>query len=257
VIRAYVLRRQGNPPGPSPKDSPPRDALERWADVPRRDGVSPIAYSVEASESVICRAVDRGCATVRSFGAIVERRSDLMANASMPTMPATMAVARIALRINKLVISFSVPQGDVGVGESLLAGGMKTTPRFMRSHLHARVHHTMLQSLRALLFRWLSALTDLQDPCPRFADEGRGVLAVCPDDLVQELAEVVRSFLGVELQLDDHVVAIVHWPADPMTHDTGAPARVGEPVEGLLPGGKIVDGVLDAEGEHCGLRFGV
>src|SRR5579872_1544157 len=108
-----------------------------------------------------------------------------------------------------------------------------------------------------LLFRWLWALAGFEDPGPRLANERWGGLPVCPDDVVEELAEVVRSLLGVELQLDDEVVRIGHQAANPMAHDAGVPARVGESVEGLLPGGKIADCVLDAEGEHPGLRVAV
>jgi hypothetical protein len=108
-----------------------------------------------------------------------------------------------------------------------------------------------------LLFQWLSALAGFEDPGFGFPGERWGGVAVRPDNAVQELAEVVRVLLSFELQLNDEVVRITYRAADPVAHDASFLARVGEPVEGLPPGGKIADSVLDAEGEHCRVLLGV
>src|SRR5579863_3911256 len=64
------------------------------------------------------------------------------------------------------------------------------------------------------------------------------------------MLEGLRAFLGLEVQLDDQVLAVVDGTADPFSEDASLPSCVGETVKRSFPGAKVCDRVLNAQGEH-------
>jgi hypothetical protein len=70
------------------------------------------------------------------------------------------------------------------------------------------------------------------------------------------MAEGLGPLLGFEVELDDHMLSVIDWAADPISEHAGVLSGVGETVKRHLPGEKITDRMLDAQGEHDDLGNG-
>lgn len=92
-------------------------------------------------------------------------------------------------------------------------------------------------------------LLDVDDPHLRAAHQGRGCAATAPQ-LFEGAATAPRLPLRVELELDHHVVPVVDRADDPVAAHAEALAVDRIPVEGGLPHGEVLDGVLQLNDRH-------
>lgn len=60
-----------------------------------------------------------------------------------------------------------------------------------------------------------------------------------------------------EVQLDDELMGVVHWVANPLGEYPRLRSGLCESVEGGSPGRKVADCVLDAQREHVHAPFGL